>query len=77
MKCTREQALKMALDAGLPLQFIDNLTEQNAERITRLCTLAADMALEAAAKVCDTTPPKPFCPSIQAAHAIRSMKERQ
>jgi hypothetical protein len=77
MNFTREQAIAMALDAGLPLQFIDSLSEQNAERITRLCTLAADSALEAAAKVCDTTPPKPFCPSIQAAHAIRTMKDHQ
>ena len=49
MKFTREQAIEMALDAGLPLQFIDSLSEQNAERITRLCTIAADAALEAAA----------------------------
>ncbi len=49
MKFTREQAMQMAMDAGLPLQFIDSLSEQNAERITRLCTLAADRALEEAA----------------------------
>jgi hypothetical protein len=49
MKFTREQAMQMAMGAGLPLQFIDSLSEQNAERITRLCTLAADAALEAAA----------------------------
>ena len=27
---------------------------------------------EACAKVCDTTPPYPFRPSIEAAHAIRA-----
>jgi hypothetical protein len=53
MKFTREQAMQMALDAGLPLHFIDSLSEQNAERITRLCTRAADRALEAAAVECD------------------------
>ena len=30
------------------------------------------MEREACAKVCDTTPPYPFRPSIEAAHAIRA-----
>ncbi len=30
---------------------------------------------ERAAKVCDTTPPYPFRPSIGAAHAIRSLPD--
>ncbi len=34
----------------------------------------ARLVLEEAAKVCDITPPDPFRPSIEAAHAIRSMK---
>jgi len=79
MKFTREQAIKMALDAGLPLQFIDSLTEQNAERITRLCNLLADMVLEAAARQCDKE-----CDNwdeerglIAAAKAIRAMKDHQ
>jgi hypothetical protein len=33
----------------------------------------ARAALEAAAKLCDVTPPEPFRPSIEAAHAIRQM----
>jgi len=33
----------------------------------------ARLMLEEAAKVCDVTPPQPFRPSIEAAHAIRSM----
>lgn len=30
---------------------------------------------EACAKICDTTPPEPFRPSIEAAHAIRARGE--
>jgi len=33
--------------------------------------------IEACAKVCDVTPPYPFRPSIEAAHAIRARKEKQ
>lgn len=36
----------------------------------------AALVLEEAAKVCDTTPPYPFRPSIEAAHAIRSLKPK-
>lgn len=35
---------------------------------------ARNQALEEAAKVCDVTPPQPFRPSIEAAHAIRALK---
>ena len=34
-------------------------------------------ALEDAARVCDVTPPYPFRASIEAAHAIRALKEQQ
>ena len=34
----------------------------------------ADLVLEEAAKACDVTPPQPFRPSIEAAHAIRALK---
>jgi len=34
----------------------------------------AHLVMEECAKVCDITPPSPFRPSIEAAHAIRSMK---
>jgi len=72
MKFTPSQVIEMAREAGF---LVENSAAVQAA--DRLCTIAADRALEAAAKVCDTTPPKPFCPSIQAAHAIRAMKERQ
>ena len=32
----------------------------------------AEMEREACAAICDTTPPYPFRPSIEAAHAIRA-----
>ena len=35
---------------------------------------ARNQVLEEAAKVCDVTPPQPFRPSIEAAHAIRALK---
>ena len=38
---------------------------------------AARQAMEKCAEVCDVTPPYPFRPSIEAAHAIRVMKEKQ
>lgn len=36
-------------------------------------THMAALVLERAAKVCDVTPPEPFRPSIEAAHALRNM----
>ena len=45
MKLTREQALRLAEQAG----FASDDAACMAHDITRLCTLAADMALEAAA----------------------------
>lgn len=33
----------------------------------------AALVLEKAAQVCDVTPPEPFRPSIEAAHALRQM----
>ena len=33
----------------------------------------AALVLEKAAQVCDITPPEPFRPSIEAAHALRQM----
>ena len=73
MKFTPEQVIEMAEEAGITS---DDAACQ-AYELTRLCTLAADRALEAAAQKCDVTPPQPFRPSIEAAHAIRAMKEQQ
>ena len=74
MKFTTEQVIEMAREAGLSDWFIDNLSDQNAKRIKRLCTLAADRALEAAAVECDKYD------SLRvdgAGETIRAMKEHQ
>jgi hypothetical protein len=39
---------------------------------TLMCEKMVAAEREACAKVCDTTPPYPFRPSIEAAHAIRA-----
>lgn len=41
--------------------------------VSRLLAECRRMALEEAARVCDATPPHPFRPSIEAAHAIRRL----
>lgn len=38
--------------------------------------LVRAQALDEAARVCDVTPPYPFRPSIEAAHAIRALKDK-
>jgi hypothetical protein len=42
------------------------------DRLEQLVALVRADEREACAKVCDTTPPYPFRPSIEAAHAIRN-----
>lgn len=60
---------EMADPAGIDgrLYYIAEVTPETLERFTAL-------VLEEAAKVCDVTPPQPFRPSIEAAHAIRALK---
>ena len=85
MKFTPEQVIEMAREAGLSDWFIDNLSDQNAKRIKRLCTLAADRALEAAAVECDGVYHQHIGPQFgevrygiaACATAIRAMKEHQ
>ncbi len=73
---TDDQVREWAREAGLDWQrgfTLDN--EKN--RYAILARLARAEAYEAAAKVCDATPPQPFRPSIEAAHAIRALAERE
>lgn len=49
MKFTKEQSIQMARNAGFPAISVDNISEIDAQRITRLCSIAADSALEIAA----------------------------
>jgi len=75
MKFTPEQVIEMAREAGLSDWFIDNLSDQNAKRIKRLCTLAADRALEAAAVEAEAMHEEDRPGDY--AYAIRAMKEHQ
>lgn len=77
MKFTREQVIEMAEEAGFRPWRV------SGDSIVKLCTLAADRALEAAANVCDNRADSMREMSIQqmeldlAADAIRAMKEQQ
>ena len=91
MKFTREQVIEMARGAGFDVELagVFDPTEgvigagDLSDELTRLCTLAADRALEAAANVCDNKADSMREMSIQqmeldlAADAIRAMKEHQ
>ena len=47
-----------------------------ADTVRRLLAECRRQALEDAARVCDVTPPYPFRASIEAAHAIRALKDK-
>ncbi len=73
---TKDEIIKLAREAGIdPSQ--DTLCRHGGwEDPIEAFALAAyeagrTAAREECAKVCDTTPPYPFRPSIEAAHAIR------
>ena len=70
MKFTPEQVIEMALEAdgGFSADHI------NVDSLTRLCTLAADRALEAAAQKCDDNE---FADGAECAQFVRAMKEHQ
>jgi len=70
MKFTPEQVIEMALEAdgGFSAGHI------NVDALTRLCALAADRALEAAARKCDDNE---FADGAECAQFIRAMKEHQ
>ncbi len=82
MKFTPEQVIEMAREAGFDTMLFNSIDGDEAidtagvcitERITRLCTLAADRALEAAAVECDKYD------SLRidgAGETIRAMKEQ-
>ena len=80
MKFTPSQVLDMAIESRLNDRLrLDSEASRilSVQCLERFATLAADRALEAAAQKCDVTPPQPFRPSIEAAHAVRAMKEQQ
>ena len=81
MKFTPKQVIEMAIEAdgGFSADHI------NVDALTRLCTLAADRALEAAAVECDGVYHQHIGPQFgevrygiaACATAIRAMKEHQ
>ena len=72
MKFTPEQVIEMAREAGWCVP--DDATTDWIARQTRLCTLAADRALEAAAVECDDNE---FADGAECAQFVRAMKEHQ
>ena len=73
---TRDDIVRMALEAGF-LKHADALYTNHRfgdciGELERFAALVAAAEREACAKVCDTTPPYAFRPSIEAAHAIRA-----
>jgi hypothetical protein len=69
----REDIIRMAREAGFVDYELDDGTDEAFDiRYVRFAILVATAENEACAKVCDTTPPYPFRPSIEAAHAIRA-----
>ncbi|MDE2419515.1 MAG: hypothetical protein KGN32_17125 [Burkholderiales bacterium] len=66
----REAGMESALNMGAPscvwTEGCEGVSQQHLQRF-------AALLLEKAAQVCDVTPPEPFRPSIEAAHAIRQM----
>jgi hypothetical protein len=68
--------IEMAREAGFQLAdqrlYVDDRDGVCQEEVERLVELVRADEREACAKVCDTTPPYPFRPSIEAAHAIRA-----
>jgi len=93
MKFTREQVIEMARGAGFDVELagVFDPTEgvigagDLSDELTRLCTLAADRALEAAAVECDGVYHQHIGPQFgevrygiaACATAIRAMKEHQ
>ena len=72
---TRDDIIRMARvagchDNGEEFRFVEL---HYLERFAALVAAAAKAdEREACAAICDTTPPYPFRPSIEAAHAIRA-----
>ena len=75
---TRDDIIRMAREAGME-RVVDVHTDgtrtielPHPDLLKRFAALVAAAEREACAKVCDVTPPHPFRPSIEAAHAIRA-----
>jgi hypothetical protein len=68
--------LQAELDAtNRQVEILSDALAESRREVDALVALARADEREACAKVCDTTPPYPFRPSIEAAHAIRARGE--
>ena len=79
MKFTPEQVIEMAREAGFDVYDMKESPREAIAKATRLCTLAADRALEAAADIVDNAD-TPDCGGWSAcgiSDTIRAMKEQQ
>jgi len=63
---TQDEIIEMAMQVGGTVMAV------YSPDLIAFAKLIAQHEREACAKVCDTTPPYPFRPSIEAAHAIRA-----
>jgi len=85
MKFTPEQVIEMAREAGFDVYDMKESPREAIAKATRLCTLAADRALEAAAVECDGVYHQHIGPQFAevrygiaaCATAIRAMKGHQ
>jgi hypothetical protein len=65
--------MQAELDAtNRQVEILSDALAESRREVDALVALARADEREACAKVCDTTPPYPFRPSIEAAHAIRA-----
>jgi hypothetical protein len=64
--------IDMAREAGFNFTGIRDIWCDSTVVLKAFEALVRADEREACAKVCDTTPPYPFRPSIEAAHAIRA-----
>ena len=69
---TQDEIIEMAKQANAGMLHGGGYSLFGTDAIERFAKLVAQHEREACAKVCDTTPPYPFRPSIEAAHAIRA-----
>jgi len=74
---SRDDVIRMAKKAGFVCDEADFVFKKPGRvgiqlELERFAELVRADEREACAKVCDTTPPYPFRPSIEAAHAIRA-----
>jgi hypothetical protein len=72
MKSTIDMAFEAGFKEHNGMVYVTTINDDCAKELKAFEALVRAGEREACAKVCDTTPPYPFRPSIEAAHAIRA-----